>query len=224
MSELRIDKLPGSDEPIVVIDDIHPDPQSLVAAARGGDFKPIAPHYPGVRAPVPRGYLDTLIPKLAEPLRDVFGYDKGLRLQECYFSLATTAPSDLKPMQRMPHIDGTDPAKVAVLHYLCGPEHGGTSFYRHRSTGMTRIQADVFQAYRSAVYNDVDRLGMPEAAYPDGDSEMYERTAFYPAQFNRVVIYRGISLHAVSIGSPEMLVVDADAGRLTVNTFLTPAA
>lgn len=223
---IRVETLPGSDQPVLVLDAAHPAPAQLIEAAAGGPgFKAIAPHYPGVRAPVPRGYLDTVMPALGPHLRDVFGLKTGVRLQECYFSLSTTPAERLKPMQRLPHIDGVDPDKVAVLHYLCGASHGGTSFYRHRATGLQTIHDPQFQPYRSAVYADVERLGQPGPAYPAGSDEMYERIAFYEAVFNQIIVYRGCNLHALSLGpSADSLSPDPRRGRLTVNTFLGPPA
>jgi len=64
---------------------------------------------------------------------------------------------------------------------------------------------------------------MPPAAYPTESGPLFERIARQPASYNRIIAYRGISLH--SIGLPDDFAFSADPrrGRLTVNTFLKPA-
>jgi hypothetical protein len=133
--------------------------------------------------------------------------------------LVTTLPAQLNPPQRMPHIDNTNPKQIAVLHYLCGPECGGTSFYRHRRTGFETIDQTRSTAYVAAVKEDVAAFGLPPPAYISNDDARYERIVAFPAAFNRVLIYRSMNLHSADIPPGYNFDVNPRTGRLTANTF-----
>ena len=121
-------------EPLVVIDDFFADPSRLVNHAARQAFVAASNGYPGVRARAPSEYLMERREILIEILGKVFGYTGRADLMQCDYSLVTLQPEQLHPVQRMPHYDGCDKDKIALLHYLCTPEKGGTSHYRHVST------------------------------------------------------------------------------------------
>ena len=98
------------------------------------------------------------------------------------YSIVTTRPAELTPIQRLPHFDGLEPERIALLHYLSGAEQGGTAFYRHRSTGYETITADRHAAYDAALHRDVARHGLPVPAYISGDTPIYERIARFAAR------------------------------------------
>jgi hypothetical protein len=139
---------------------------------------------------------------------------------ECNFSLVTLRAEDTVPFQRIPHFDGTDMHRIAVLHYLCETRHGGTAFYRHRTTGFEVITPANVRTYTQALDDDIRRTGMPAAGFVNGSTALFERIAAYDAVFNRALVYRGTSLHSGSL--PADFVPDANprTGRLTLNTFL----
>ena len=134
-------------EPVVVIDGFSADPDGLLAQARAATYGPGGRHYPGDRAPAPASYLQARGALLSEVITGVFGMVAGADLIECNFSVVTTPPEALTPIQRLPHFDGTAPNRLALLHYLCPPEAGGTSFYRHRATGFETITDARLSAY-----------------------------------------------------------------------------
>jgi len=221
---VHLDRIGTAQAPVLVIEGLDPDPDGLVnAAAAIPSFGLRPPYYPGIRAPAPREYAARLMNRLAEPIARAFGW-QGIGLIEANFSLVTTPAEALVPIQRIPHIDGTNPDELAVLHYLCGPELGGTSFYRHRSTQFEIITPQNLETWMGAVNREVGERGMPPAQYVDGDTPLFERIARYEAQYNRALVYRGTSLHSGNI--PRAFVPDANprTGRLTVNTFLRRTA
>jgi hypothetical protein len=155
-------------------------------------------------------------------LHEVFGMAPESRAKaRCHFSLVTLPPERLNLGQRLPHIDSDDPERLAILHYLCGPEHGGTAFYRHRATGLARVTPDRSKDFFSTLRGELDRDGPPAGGYLEGDTPLFEEIGRIPARFNRVVIYRGCLLHS-GVVDPARLSLDPRLGRLTVNTFLTP--
>lgn len=215
-------RIGGERTPILVVDDFLSEPELLVdyAAGQGGFAADTAAYYPGVRAPAPAIYSFALRAFLGPAIAEAFGLDGfAVSRERVEFSIVTTPPERLGLLQRMPHIDNTHPGHFAVLHYLCGPGHGGTAFYRHRATGFETIDQARFPAYEAAVESELARLGPPSARYVGADDERFERIAAFQAVFNRVLVYRGLSLHSAEIPSGAGLDPDPRAGRLTANAF-----
>ncbi len=232
MTSLKIDSAPwwqvdqreiGAEKsPLIVIDNFHPLPMELVENAETQSFSANAPYYPGVRAPAPSTYFQALTRGLTDILIDIFGYTKGLKLQECFLSLVTTPGKDLNFVQRLPHVDGGDDKKVALLHYLCGAEKGGTAFYRQRRTGFEAVTNARFPEYKQAVETDHNEFGEPPAAYFDKPDKRFEEIARIDAAYNRAVLYFGTNLHTIIVGDETPYPADPVKGRLTLNTFFNP--
>lgn len=218
----RVDHVGNARAPVLVIENAWPDPQALIdIAASRTDFSNRSLYYPGQRSHAPAEYVNTLIPSLRELMRSTFGIEGELTITEAAFSIVLTPPEKLVPFQRVPHFDSADPNRFAVLHYLCGGDRGGgTSFYRHRSSGLEVITADVHDDYIKTVNSEVKAVGMPPARYPEGDSELFERIARYEAVFNRILVYRGNMLHSVNVPPDFEPDPNPRTGRLTLNTFL----
>jgi hypothetical protein len=206
--------------PVIVIDDFHPDPQGLLSEAERGSYSATSKLYPGVRATGTLQYVKLVCQRLQCLFPTMFGAPNDLYPTECNFSMVTLRPEETVPFQRVPHFDGTDMNKIAVLHYLCEPRHGGTAFYRHQGTGHEVITPKNIHEYARAVDADVAAHGMPPPGYVNGSTALYEQIASFDAVFNRALVYRGTSLHSGSI--PADFVPDSNprTGRLTVNTFL----
>jgi hypothetical protein len=158
-------------------------------------------------------------PLLAE-LADTFALARPPRYRECFLSVVTRAPADLAPIQRLPHFDGVEPERLAVLLYLDRAERGGTAFYRHRATGFESVDAGRFDVYRSSLEADVGRNGLPEPQYISGDTDSFVQTHTIPGKFNTLVIYRGNTLHCACLRRDFMPDPDPRSGRLTLNLFL----
>ena len=217
--QVRVDQVGNDRAPVIVVDDVWPDARTLfeLAAARQ-DYGASSLYYPGVRCPAPREYAQSIVASLSDLIRDALGIRGALAITDSVISLVTTPPEKLVPFQRVPHYDSTDPNRVALLHYLCAS--GGTSFYRHRSSGTETVTADGEDAYIRRVNAEVRATGMPPPAYVDGDSKLFERIARYDAAFNRALIYRGSMLHSVNVPADFVPDPDPRTGRLSVNTFL----
>ncbi len=207
-------------QPILIVDDFFPLTDKLLVDAGKREYRKIGPYYPGIRSDVPSSYLKYLLGSLSKLIRSTFDYDTEPRVEEAMYSLVTTEPQDLMPIQLFPHYDGVDGSKLAVLHYLCGPEFGGTDFYRHRSTGYETVTEDRFEHFKQTFEQEVQAVGMPEQRYINGSTELFEHVFRIEARFNRVVVYRGINLHSASVPNDISLPDDPGRGRLTVNTFL----
>ena len=153
-------------------------------------------------------------------LQQVFGFRQGISLDVSTFSLVTLAPEDLAPIQRIPHYDHASGEVVAIMHYLLGPETGGTAFYRHKRTGFETITDDREAAYNAGLEADEAEYGMPPPEYCYGNTDRYELIGEVEARPDRLVLYRGRQLHSGVIPRPHELSADPRQGRMTINMFL----
>ena len=217
--QLRVDTHGVEAQPVVVIDDFAPDPHALCEDATFLSFSQIGAHYPGVRALVPEAVLHPFIAALAPVAREVFGLG-DLSVVDSFYSVVTTPPQDLAPIQRLPHFDQVSPTRLALLHYLSPDERSGTAFFRQRSTGYESVDATRLADYRAALADDLAHHGLPDAGYIGADSAMFERVARHQARFNRAILYRSNTLHCADIPPDMSFSPDPYDGRLTVNTFL----
>ncbi len=209
-------------EPLICIDDVLPDPERLIAEAASRGLAPIGPYYPGLRAALPRATAEAILAPLASLIAETFELPACPPIFESYFSLVTTPPGDLLPIQRLPHFDGVERERIALLIFLCDAGFGGTAFYRHRVTGFETVNAARLDRYGAALRADVDRHGLPEPGYISGDTPIFEQIARHEGRFNSALIYRGNTLHCACIDAPEALSSDPRRGRLTINSFLLP--
>ena len=206
-------------EPVVVVDNFAADPAALIGEARSTTFAQDPGHYPGLRAAASPAPTAALCAALQPLLRQVFGVANA-RMVGCFHSLVTKPPAQLTPIQRLPHFDGVETGRLALILYLSDPPQGGTSFYRHRSTGFETITPERFDAYRTALADDVRRCGLPEAKYIGGDTTLFERIDGVQPAFNRAAIYRGCNLHSGDIAEDFRFDPSPLTGRLTLNAFL----
>lgn len=211
-------------QPVIVIDDVLADPAGWRAAAEAGEYARVGPHYPGVRAFVDRDWADAMRDELAPLLAETFGLDPVPQVLEAFFSIVTTPPEQLAPIQRLPHFDGVEAERIAVLIYLSGADQGGTAFYRQRATGYESVDPARYPAFEAALNAGVAAHGLPDAGYIDGDTAMYERVGLYEARANRALIYRSRTLHCAAIPPGLALPDDPATGRLSVNSFLFDGA
>ena len=210
---------------VVFIDDFLEDPEGLVEAACQSRFEPADTRgeqkgYPGLRAPAPADYTQT-ITALLDPLIKVnFQVPEHLDIKVglSAFSLTATPPEGLGPLQRTPHFDASTPHCMAALLYLCNQSHGGTGFYRHNATGCQQITAENRERYLDVYHEEVNRRA-PPARYFDRSDDRFTFLGMVPARFNRLVVYRGSLLHSACINPARSLGSDPRQGRLTVNTF-----
>ena len=207
-------------EPVVQIDHFSGMAEELLAAGRAAKYRAGGAAYPGIRSWCEPAYLDRRRELMFAIMQRVFGFRKGLSCEVSTFSLVTLAEPDLAPLQRIPHYDHSGGELVAVMHYLQGPESGGTAFYRHRRTGFETISEAREAAYGAALAEDERQYGMPEARYHYGDSDRYELIGEVKAEPDRLILYRGRLLHSGVIPDPAKLSDDPAEGRMTINMFL----
>lgn len=209
----------GEGETLLAITGLVPDVDALVADAAGRSFAPVGPHYPGVRAAAGAALAGALRAAVAPLIARHFGLDPAPAVLEAYFSLVTTPPERLAPIQRLPHFDGVERERLALLLFLSDTP-GGTAFYRHRATGFETITAARLGDYDRALHADVARHGLPPAAYIAGDTPIFERVSRHAGTRGTALLYRGHRLHCADLPPATPLSADPRRGRLTLNLFL----
>ncbi len=220
MTDFEVIRFGNEAEPIVIIDGFTSDAKTLRNTAIASNYTVTSPHYPGVRAQADPSYLSERMDTLRLVLTDVFGLGQGAEMVECAFSIVTTPPNRLKPIQRLPHFDTTDPKRLALLHYLSDESDGGTAFYRHQATGFETVPPERLKTFSDTINAEVAEDGLPAPEYFRGQNPRYQRIGHVDAKINRMIIYRSYSLHSGDVPPDLPLHSDPAIGRLTLNTFL----
>jgi hypothetical protein len=223
LSAPRVEAFSVCNHRIVTVDSMLAHPEAVIYSAFLQKFAKISPQYPGERAALDPAVCAHWLARLSPLLDQWFGpYGRPWEMAGWY-SIVTTPPAQLQPIQRLPHVDGTDPTQVAMMLYLHTTGHGGTAFFRHRSTGLEALTTADYPHYAAALQADVSRTGLPPAAYTSDGAPHFERTHVVPGHFNSAVFYRGNILHSGVIDNAAPLSPDPREGRLTINAFFRPA-
>ncbi len=214
----------GADqEPVLIVDDLLRDPEGMLGWAQTGTAfqRQEGDFYPGIRKPLDIAYASAMYAHLRELLLATFGAgaDAAVTPVSCVLSLATMPEAALRPIQSVPHFDSVERNLIASVHYLCDERFGGTSFYRHRSTGFESMDAQRLADYAPRLKQEVMRQGARSFTYIRGDTTLFERTASVDAKFNRAVFYRSSLLHSGDIAVDAGLSPVPRRGRLTANTL-----
>lgn len=207
---------------LVQVSDFFEQPDIVVDIAAQQNYAHINPHYPGIRADVGSDLLSSLcrcVAKLAAAQMD----DKLREWEgQAWYSIVTRPADQLTPIQRLPHFDGFDETQLAIMIYLDETAHGGTAFYRHLSSGFERISEARYPVYKTKLEQDVQRTGLPPAAYISDGAPLFEKVYESAATRNSMILYHGTSLHSGVIRNDQPLSADPKTGRLTINGFFRP--
>lgn len=211
-------------EPVLVFDDVLREPDSMVRyASEKVEFLPAwTPDggYPGIRAAAPLDHVNQLVRALTPTIVQGFGLrDVAPARAECSYCMVTLRPEQLKPQQTIPHVDTTDPLQFAFLHFLCDSSFGGTSFYRHRSTGLEVVTPEQLQPYTRRLNTELSE-NPPAQDYIRDTSALFEKIHSVKARWNRLLVYRSALLHSGTIPPHASLSDKPATGRLTANIFV----
>ena len=208
--------------PLLVIDNLVSDAESLVDLAATKTFADVATYYPGIRAKVPLTYQQLVLDRFGRLFSEYLGVPGArLRFTNCHFSLVTTPPEKLEYLQRVPHADSFLGGQLAFVHYLFKADLGGTAFYRHRQTGFEVIDETRSAEYLRCLAEEQIGPHSPPPGYINGDTPLYEEVGRQQGVFNRMLAYRRSSLHSGCIAPGFVPDPNPRTGRLSVNGFLT---
>jgi hypothetical protein len=225
--QIRIEQrsIGAENAPLLVIDNFVSDPERLVRKAATRQLRLVGSYFPGVRTEAPLGYQQLIRDRLRSMLFEIFGLTgTSLEFSLCHYSLVTTPPAQLMPLQRIPHFDSADGAGLASVHYLFKSDLGGTAFYRHRATGFESIDVSRREAYLRHIEAALREPDALPAGYITGDTALFEQIAHVPAAFNRMIVYRRNVLHSGNIAPDFEPSTDPSTGRLSINCFIDPVA
>lgn len=227
-ASIDIQNIGNEKTPIVIIDDILADCSGLIEiAVNETAFKMInSSMYPGVRAILPKEYVMLILRAVAAPLYKIYGVpqEKRLRPFGTYFSLVSIPQVELHTLQKVPHFDSAEPLYFAMTHYLDPKPHGGTGFFRHKSTGYERITDERKDGYLKWLQQKNDSSNGDNTngsrgyvCQTNGDYELFHAVDYRP---NRLVLYPGSILHSGLINGDSDISSDPATGRLTANMFI----
>jgi hypothetical protein len=222
----QLQRVGTSESPVVIIDGFAGDAEGIACIADSlAPFPPIqGNYYPGVRRMISQAdrqaysYVLNACERAAPFIGGAFGVG-GFDLHEARFSLVTTRPDQLQEVQRRPHFDSSDQNLLALLHYLRVPPATGTAFYRHRSTGIERINSANLDRFLAASERELETCP-PSPGYMAGSDDFFEQIAHIQAVPDRLIIYHGSLLHSGVIPTGMNFSPDPRQGRLTANLFV----
>jgi len=220
-ARMELRRIGREGHPLLIIDDVLTDPEALIAEAKAAPFaQPPHTRYPGLNAPLPRFYAEGLMQALNVPLARGFGLPANLpKTLFGFFALATQAPEELEPVQKVPHHDSPDPFRIAMVHYLCRDMGGGTAFFRHKATGFEGVDGRRREAYVRHASAELEAVGDTLTRHVTHETPNYEMIDFAELKFNRLVVYRSHVLHSGLLEGAH-LSDDPATGRLTANSFI----
>lgn len=213
-AQLHIETL-SSGCPVMVVDDFYADPLAVRERALEGQYDSSLAFYPGLHSEIAAEHSRPLLATLARLLA-VLGSVR-CRPQDIAtdFSIVTTPASAMLARQKHPHVDGVPLAGVLYLN----PDYEvGTSFFRHRPTGLAFVRdEDEQRAYGRWMQDHADAT--QPASYAVADDHTWEHLHSVRGCFNRLVMYPGTAFHSIAMQdvAPKLSMQSA---RLTQRFFV----
>lgn len=219
---------------VMIIDRIYKHPDYVRELALSLDFHIPRGQYPGHFA------LISLVPhELLEFVNEVYTRPMGFRIdhqmycRDMTFAMVDKREEDLSFYQSQPHHDNI--CDFAGVLYL-SPEphcHGGTSFWRHKSTGLQLAPTRPHPSYqplleRFALKDEKELLKFithegaaeTEKSYIQQSSKYWEFTDLLEMKYNRLVMYNANLFHTPHF-TPENFGGSKEERRLTQNLYCT---
>jgi hypothetical protein len=211
--------------PLLIIDGFANKPDDLISCAGDGSlFRADQQNfYPGKRFLAPAVYSEQICKKYLPLFKSYFGFDTAMSAKALMsaFAVSDRSPEHLKPIQMLPHFDTANINQLAVVHYLCEPEHGGTSFYRHRASAYECITSARLVSYGQQLKKEAIAHQLHKTpCYVNSNNSLFEQFYSVAAGMNRAVIYPSMALHSGDINPILGLSSDPKIGRLTIGSFI----
>ncbi len=195
---------------LIIVDDVYDDPEKTRDAALRLDYAIPAT---GANYAGRNSASKLLLPDTDKMLSWVAGEQLVGAVERAHGALRLTLAGDTG--RYCVHVDiGVDWSGVL---YLNRPEQcrGGTSFFRHRSTGSEHAPttaADLVRCNAKTAQEALDRI----LGKDSNDPTQWEATVAVPMQFNRLVLFRPLLWHSAGDGFGD----STGSGRLVQLFFL----
>jgi|SaaInl5LU_22_DNA_1037371.scaffolds.fasta_scaffold00401_10 hypothetical protein len=209
--------------PIFILDNFLQNlSQSMLQNLEQLVFEPSNTFYPGIQAKLPDKYILTVANAIVPLLYKIYEIpiDYKVTFFDSYYSLITSEPRSLSIEQQIPHFDGTDKYRFALLHYLSEKSHGGTAFYRHVNSDFERINEFREVEFLRLVSHYYKNNPPKEQRYINDNNTQFTKIGEIPFVQNRLAIYPGNLLHSGLINPSTDIQESPASGRLTANIFL----
>jgi len=233
MSKMKIRKFPVGTSFVLQIDDLYADPDAVRELALTLEYKQTAGMHPGRFASLAKPPSELL--KLLNPLMEKYA-GRRVELNSSFsnhraFASIPGSDEGWNPLQKQPHTDQfCDFAGVVYLN----PNHqcsGGTSFWRHRQSGLTRApradDADVAPLLQrfgvdtgSQLISRFLAMAITESRQKPKQIRMHwDRVRTLKMQFNRFIVYDARLFHSPHLPPPGFG-TRIESSRLTQNVYL----
>jgi hypothetical protein len=190
-------------------------------AVQKNDFARADSFYPGIRMEVPQEYTFALVKNLGFFMEQFFQLEvRQIKTAVSKFSIVTIPPNDLDLLQRIPHFDSPSRKGLAVVHYLQSIPSMGIGLYRHKPTNFEYIDEQRYSRYMANIEERFPSADKYPEGYINGTTDQFEDIATFDAIFNRLLMYRGTSLHSGKIGKEYNFDPSPATGRLTLTSFI----
>lgn len=222
LANTTVETVRNENTKVLRVTDFFVQPDAILESAAKHSFMNVNSLFPGLRAAMEPALLDPICTAVSQLASTYLGHPETTWKGQAWYSIVSEAPEKLRPLQRLPHFDGFDEDQLAIMIYLNKTEHGGTAFFRHKSTGFERVSEGRFPEYRNQLESAVASNGMPPARYVTDGAPRFEKIADFGAQFNSLVLYPSTLLHSGVIDNDLPLPRDPMTGRFTLNGFFKP--
>lgn len=201
--------------PVLVIDDFYADPMAVRAAALEGRYDRSLAFYPGLHSELGEDAGRPLRATLAGLLATLGSARCRPEDISTDFSIVTTPAHEMLAQQKHPHVDGVPLAGVLYLN----PDYEvGTSFFRHRPTGLAFVRDEAEQqAYGQWMQTHGERS--QPASYAVGGDGIWEHLHSVAGRFNRLVMYPGTAFHSIAMHDVAAK-LSLESARLTQRFFV----
>ena len=174
--------------------------------------------YPGVHSAINpaqhRPVLD-MVARLLAALGSVCCHGSDIATD---FSLVTTPAREMLALQKHPHVDGVP---LAGVLYLNPDFEVGTSFFRHRPTGLAFVRNPAEQEAYGRWMSEHGEHSQPDS-YAVGDNLVWEHLHSVAGRFNRLVMYPGTAFHSIAMRDVRAN-LSLESARLTQRFFVNRA-
>ena len=190
-------------------------------AIHNNQFSQVDTYYPGIRMPIAFNYTLALAKHFQSHIEDTFGLPLSkVKRAASRYSIVTADPKSLSLRQRIPHFDAPSRNSLAMIHYLCDEPDSGTALYRHRESTFEYVDEKRQQQYVQSIDRQFDDPLTHPQGYICSDTDNFEMLQSFSAVYNRVLMYRGSSLHSGLIRPDYNFDPSPETGRLTITTFI----
>lgn len=220
-ANIECHRVGNEQQEVLVVDDFLKGALALKqSAVNENDFAQADSFYPGIRMRVPQEYTFSIVKNLGFFMEHFFQLEvRQIKSAVSKFSIITTRPDNLDLLQRIPHFDSPSRKGLAVVHYLQSVPSMGTALYRHKPTNFEYVDEQRYPSFMASIQQRFPSEDKYPLGYITGTTDQFEEVVSFDAVFNRLLMYRGTSLHSGKIDKDYNFDPSPATGRLTITSF-----